>query len=261
MLRNRESAALVTLITLAGLSAACDTATDADAGDDVVLAESAATADDTNSQLIYLASYFTIDARTPGSALAAVEAALKADLALPECLTVDTDGASYIELVFSDCRGAGGHLRLDGALRAELALTANAVGFALTATELEINQTTVSGSWQVEAPLALGGTTTWQGTTSIAGPLRDIKTTTSASWTVTGACVTYSYRGELDRMVGKDTVTGTDITRCMDVCPRSGRVELTHARGTSLAWSYNGDGTATVVGERGSFDIVLPCAL
>jgi len=119
----------------------------------------------------------------------------------------------------------------------------------------------VTGQWTLDDPFAAGQPSSWDGQSEIHGPNRTISTSSSATFTWDGSCLSYDLDAEVNRPLGTDTVTVRNVERCIGQCPASGDVSVIYALGATLSWSYTGDGTATVVGVRGnSFDIALPCS-
>jgi len=247
--------------------------------EDVEAAEQASTSTETSTDVAYVSAYFAASptlgnvplATAPEQAIAQVMATIEADLEQPECVTVDTDYLTYLEITFDECRGARGRLLIDGSIRGELDFEAVPCGpaqcpvaliYDIATSDLVVGGASVAGAWQVRDPLATGEASTWEGQTEIVGPGgRTVSMSSSASWLTDGECTTMSLNAEIERAVGTTSVTTTGVTRCVDQCPQAGSVAISFALGSTLSWSYDGDTTATVTGPRGQvFEVTLLCA-
>lgn len=254
------------LVTACFSLVACDGASDVNDNDndnqeEPATAESAIQSDEANSNMLYLAGYLDVAASSDdGGAFAEVAAKVTADLQAPDCVAIDTDESSYVEFVFTDCTGAGGHLYLNGTLRGQLSLSREGQTWAVEATDFTLGATAMSGSWQIFHPFDPTEPSTWSGTTTIDGRRGSVTSTTEASWAIDGNCIDYDYSAELSHPFGTNGIEGTSIRRCVGECPVRGQVELSYALGASMTWSYNGDETATVTARNGAtFDVVLAC--
>jgi hypothetical protein len=206
------------------------------------------------------------------AALAEVEAEIRADLqaSAEACVTVDTDASTFIEVSFDGCTGAQGRVTLDGTIRGEISFETTecgpidcptAVVYEVSTSGITINETTISGAWQVHDSLALGVAMTWNGEMEISRGGASLSTSTSAEWTVEGDCVSYSLDSQIDLGARSLTIDAQDVTRCIGECPVSGSVNVTGAAGGSLSWTYDGGGEATVqVGADAEIEVTLACA-
>jgi len=65
-----------------------------------------------------------------------------------------------------------------------------------------------------------------------------------------------------DARIGEIVVEVDDYSKCADMCPESGEVNLLYGYGEVLRWFYDGSEDAHVTGPRGrEFDVMLPCAM
>jgi hypothetical protein len=266
-----------TLLSLSLLAAACGSS--GDETSDVARAEQASTVVESGTEASFVTTFFVgAGASLAGQSTdeawvqltADIEARVSARMSVPACATITTDAATYVDIAFEDCTGPLGLWTLDGTLRAEVTLETEACGagqcltaivYTVDAGDLTVNQTTFSGTWQVRDPLALGAEHTWNGELDIEGPQRSVHATSSASFSVTGVCVTTSLDAEVTGSRGGSiTVSADEVTRCLDACPIAGTVTVTGAAGGTLTWTYDGTGSAHVVtGGGASFDVALHC--
>jgi hypothetical protein len=248
----------------AALFAACTADDGSSTDDDLASAEAAATAVEHGSEPGYVSALFAVSAGFSGAASADVIADLQAHFSagfgVPSCVTIETDASSYLEVSFDACTGPGGQIVLDGALHAGITLESGTIVYDLATEGLTVNQTTISGAWQVRDPLA-AGPSTWTGDLTISGPRGTLDSSSSASFEVVGACVTYSYEAEITGPRGRTLeVDADEVTRCLDSCPLSGSVTVTGAAGGTLSWTYDGTGSVTATGGAGaSFELELRC--
>lgn len=241
-------------------------------------AEQASTAVETTAEVSYVTTLVVADAAALASvqveaAVAEIAAQIEANLAdgltVPACATVTTDELTFIEVVFDACTGPHGLAGLSGTVRAELEFDTvpcgrfecvDGVGYSLETSGLTLNGTTFAGAWELHDPLAAGEPYTWAGSLEIDGTRQSIDAATMATIAVSEGCVTYSLDATVSATLRSVSVSADAVTRCLDACPTVGTVLVSGARGT-LAWSYQGDGTATVTGSGGAtFDVTLACA-
>lgn len=247
----RSSAVLVACSSLFLL--ACGAVEEEPKDDDVIAAEQASTGTDTSTDLAYLSEFFAAPPDEVGPAIqsAATE---------PECISIATDGLTFVDVIFDQCLLAGGYLYVDGTVHGELQIDAlEALVYDVSTTNLSLGGATVSGEWQVRDPFAPSAPMSWDGYTKIVGPhghVTNLRTT--ASWLSDGACTTLI---ELDGSYGLTTVAADGVHRCAGNCADAGSVSITFL-GATLSWTYNGNGTATVTGPRGrQFVITLSCSM
>jgi hypothetical protein len=269
----------------AALLSAC-AAEDSDDPDDVEIDEQeeqevtdgAALTSEGSADLAHVGAYYAAPAdldqlaeeEQAAAAIADTEAAITDDMDDPECLIIETDGATFLDVTFDGCTSAGGRFTLDGTISADVTIEYGDCGgpecpvatvYTLSAEDLSLNATSLSGTWQVRDEVAEDAPMTFEGEAEFIGPLGNTATTsTSAVWERSGQCVTYSIDSQLTRVVGTVSISVTDVTRCAGECPASGDVELSLLRGT-WNWQYDGDATVLVSGPRGERELTLPCAL
>ena len=67
---------------------------------------------------------------------------------------------------------------------------------------------------------------------------------------------------DLDTQIGEIVVEVDDYSKCADMCPERGEVNLLYGFGEVLRWVYDGSEDARVTGPRGrEFDVTLPCGM
>jgi hypothetical protein len=258
-----------------------DVASPSTASEDLQSAEASALVVESGSEASYVSSMLGASAAlslsleghelatAPAAVIDELKTRLAAGFADAACLTVATDGATYVDLTFDACTGPGGRLVVDGALHADLSIETRACGpaqcpsaivYAVSTDGLSVNATTIDGAWQVRDPLA-AGPSEWDGSLSIQGPRGSFTSASSASFTVDGACVTYSYDATMTGPRGRTlTIAGDEITRCLDTCPSAGSVVVTGSAGGTLSWTYDGSDVVTATGGAGaSIDVELRC--
>ena len=283
MNRNLSVSASLSLAFALAASAAAGSAGCKTEGesDEVATAEQASTAVESSAEATYVSGYFagaaelTVrDAPIADAALtilAAAKARVMADLADPACATVDSDGVSYVQVVFAGCTGAHGVVALSGTLRAEVHFETSACGqfqcpvavlYDVTATDLKLGRTELDGAWEVRDPLAAGEPYTWNGGLELTTPRRHVSTTTTATFTREGDCIDYSLESTIVGSGGRTyTVAADDVHRCLGECPIQGSVSVTGEAGATVSWVYDGEGGAQVTGVAGNtFDVELACA-
>jgi hypothetical protein len=233
-------------------------------GDEQALASHGEDAAEGASATAYALGYFEVDAADAASAVVAIEANVSADLEVPACVTADTDGATFIELTFADCVTRRG-VEIDGSLRAELEVSADAIAYAVSIENLKINGTTISGSYSLDRAFSASVTTEWSGSTEIDRPNRDttLESTASASWD--GECLELDLAGTME-VSGAVNVTREiaidGYRRCLGECPTAGEVTISSSARGEVSWTYDGGASATVTGRLGgTFEIPLDCDL
>jgi hypothetical protein len=241
------------LLVLSLLVAACQ-------GDDAANTDDVATSEEGLSVVEGGEDLVLASASLEGtSTIPAAEAAMAADFTVPACVTIVSDHATYLEATFNNCTGRRGLVVLNGTLRAQISVSGGAVVYDLSTTGLTIGQTSVTGSWQLRDPIAAGPTTLTAAVT-ISRRGRSLSLDASASWTVSGECVTYSYDADWGTAARSLSIEATDVTRCANACPASGTVTVSVARGTVLSWTYDGTAEVVVTGPRGGeHSITLAC--
>lgn len=222
-------------------------------------------------------------ATAPQVALTEVEARIRAAVTANECLGVDTDQATYIDLAFDDCRvGLFGLGRLDGALSATLSFetascgpgTCPAVMIVTLATDrLRISGPAggrwfeVVGTWELRDPIIGDAPTTTESDLTFSRERGSQTFDGSSSFTFdTRRCIELDAEVRLvvvDRDdLGDIAVAVDSLARCPNQCPTGGDVSIAFGAGEILAWEYSGAGQAVAVGPRGKeLDVALPCAL
>lgn len=258
--------------------AACN-GSDSDTTTELEEAEQASTAVETTAEASYVTTLVVADpaalaAVQVDAAVAAiaaqVEARIAAGFTAPACATVTTDEQSFVEITFDGCTGAAGLRGLSGTVRAELSFESVACGsvqcvdavvYSLETSGLTLNGTSFAGTWSLRDPLAAGEPYNWSGSLSIDGPRQSIESSSTATIAVDGTCVTYDLDAEVATGLRTLSVTADSVTRCLDACPTAGTVAVSGSVRGSLAWTYGGNGTATVTGPAGAtFDVTLSCA-
>ena len=235
---------------------ACDAGAEIE-GDEQALAESGETAVAGSSASAYMLGYFEGESSSDDESglIVDISAAVEADVEVDTCLSTDTDGQSYLELTFNDCQASSG-LRLDGAIRAELAAGPTSIGIDISTDGFVVGDTTIAGSWQLDKSFGLSTAIEWSGSTEIEGSLggASLESTASASWD--GACLTLDLAGSM----GDREITVDDYQRCLGDCPISGEVTVSSSASGELSWTYDGGAIATVTGSvDGSFELELAC--
>lgn len=202
-----------------------------------------------------------------------------------ECLTVDTDQESFVEVTFDACPAGLLRLReIDGSLRADLDFETVPCGldecpvaarFALSTPRLRIGArfgvrfVEIAGSWALRDPVAAAEPTTWDADITMANHLGgSLAMRSRAAWVTSDQCTTMSLDAELavaghddDDVVGTIVTAAREVTRCANECPQSGTVQVAYGLGDILAWTYTGEDMVAVRGPRGhSREVVLPCA-
>ena len=256
------------------LAAACQS--EQVSGDDVTTdeaaAETAALAVANAAEPAYVGALFTGSASASASTdvsgvIAAVQANLALLFSLPSCtvisnVVIDTSGPSSLDVTFDHCTGPEGNLLLDGSLHAEIAVSGDplTLAYALESDGLTVGERTIAGAWEVRHVFG-EGPSTWSGELTVTGPDGTLTSSTDASFEVNGLCVTYALDAEVHTPSGRTlSVHADQVTRCLDACPVSGRVEVTGSAQGSLAWNYDGSGSVTVTGSAdGDFVLDLRC--
>jgi hypothetical protein len=265
-------------------TAACATE---DEDNDAIAAEQAAASVGVGADLTSVASYFrgadallTLpDDLARARAVSDVIDAVRAIVNLLDCVTIDTDNRTYLELHFDYCGvGPFNIVRLDGSIRAELSFESSpfALLFELSTVRFAISTgqqgIEIAGSMLIRDPLDDALPLQWTGgiaLTSFDGA--SLSMSTASEWTVAGDCVTFSAETQLTinampertevPQLGTIVAASQGVTRCARECPSQGTVSIAYGAGKVLQWSYTGDGTAIVTGPGGrQFEVVLPCA-
>ena len=223
-----------------------------------------------------------------GRAVSDVIDAIEALVAVRECLDIETDNRSYVEVFFDQCGvGPFGVLRLDGSVRAELGFDTEACGpfqcpvavfFELSTVRFEVSTglagLTIAGNWLIVDPLdeaepmsSTGGLvlTTRQGAS--------LSMSSAASWVVDDSdCLSLTAESQLTinampedaesaNGLGTIAVSVQGLQRCNRECPSEGAVHVAYGTGQVLGWSYTGANSVVVTGPGGrQFEVVLPCA-
>jgi hypothetical protein len=253
------------------VASACQSDEDTDLPTAEREAETAALAVDNAAEPAYVGSLFTGSASAAastdvGSVIAAVQANLALLFSLPSCtvitnVVIDSDGPSSLDATFDDCTGADGRLLLDGSLHAEISVSESplTLAYAFETDGLTVGERTIAGGWEVRHIFGEGST--WSGDLTVTGPDGTLTSSTEASFAVNGLCVTYALDAEVHTSNGRSLVVHADqVTRCLDACPISGRVEVTGTAQGALSWDYDGTGSVTATGSAGgSFELDLRC--
>lgn len=274
--------------------------TEDDDGDGDIAAEQAAASLSANVDLAGVSNFFKSsrelrqlpveDAR--GRALSDVINAIEALVALLDCLDVETDDRTYVEVFFDQCRvGPFGLVRLDGSIRAELGFETVpcgpaecpvAVSFELSTGRFDISSGQVgleiAGSWLIRDPLddtepmsSTGGLVL---TTRLGGNQgASLSMSSTASWSIDdNDCFSLTSESQVTINAMPENPDSVDtlgtivasvegLERCNRECPSKGSVHVAYGAGQVLGWTYTGADTVTVTGPGGrQFQVVLPCA-
>jgi hypothetical protein len=221
-------------------------------------------------------------------ALSDVIGALEDLVAAVDCLGIDTDNRSYVEVFFDDC-GVGllGLVRLDGSLRAELGFDTEpcgvlecpvAVYFELSTVRFEIYSgqagLEIAGNWLIRDPLDDAEPMSSSGALVITTRRgASLSMSSSASWRIDGnQCLSLTAESQLSINALPEGAEGAEglgtiaasvqgLERCRQECPTKGSVQVAYGAGQVLGWSYTGADTVVVTGPGGrELQVVLPCA-
>lgn len=168
--------------SLAASLAACATQDD-DTGP-ISAQESAATTEAVEGVVVAMAP---ATSGSPSSVAAAYRATYGTGGAA--CATVATDDLTYVTITFS-CTGP---LATTGSIHLQLTSPTQLEATA----DLAIGGVSIDGALQLAVPLDPSAARSFQGEITIAGPRRMLTADTTASWTSSGACVTYSASGSV----------------------------------------------------------------
>ena len=145
---------------------------------------------------------------------AAIRAALAERIANAlECVTIDTDRATYVTATFAGCAGP---LAPSGTIHLEASLQASppATIFDL-AIDMIVRGASIDGAWQVVVPLDETAARTFAGDLHVVGAAgQEASFASSGSWLRSGGCVTYSAHAEGQSPRGSFVKDVTDQTRC-----------------------------------------------
>jgi len=192
----------------------------------------------------------------------------------PDCVTFDTDDATFLELFFDDCSAPLGLITLDGSLRAELAIDLDNVGQPLSLTfgigtdRLEIGTPKrlieIAADYQTTHALAGSAPVQFLGELHVNELGETLDVTAEASWSVADGCVTLDAGAQIGgtavRGLGTISASIAGLSRCRDECPSSGDALVSYGTGTFLKWSYDGSDVVSVFGPQGKqLDVPLSC--
>lgn len=193
----------------------------------------------------------------------------------PECITSDTDFATFVELTFDECNTPLNLVAFDGSLRADLALELDGLGeplvirFGLSTDRLEITtlrRNVVYTDTDFETRFAVDGASPVEflGDVTVTELGQTLDISAEASWSVDGNCVTLDggaqVGGSATGELGTISASVQNLNRCADACPETGDVAVSYGEGTFLRWSYDGSDVVSVSGPRGKqLDVPLAC--
>lgn len=183
---SRSMLRLVSLpLTLSLSLAACVADDSSSSGDPISSQESAATTQAVEGVVVAMAP-------VAGGSPATIAAAYRQSLGAGglSCATVATDDLTFVTVTFA-CTGP---LATTGTIHLQLTSLTKLEATA----ELAIGGASIDGSFQVTVPVDPAAQRTFQGELSIEGPRRMLAADATASWTSSGACVTYSASGSVE---------------------------------------------------------------
>lgn len=226
------------------------------------------------------------EAQTRAGAMALVSARVESVFGPTACApSVTTDDSTFIDVSFEECT-IGSFWRLDGTLRAELALELDAeTGDPATLVwTLENSDFGVStprrtfparfvGGLTLRAPVLADAPPSWTSDRDFEARLRGrlFSVRSSISWSVDeNECVHIDGDARLQRLglepdeledgVGVVDVALRGMVRCRGACPSAGEGRIAFARGALLEWSYDGSDVVFVTAPRGrEFELQLDC--
>lgn len=192
----------------------------------------------------------------------------------PDCMSVDTDFSSFVELVFDDCQTL--FVDLDGSLRAELSIDRTAIParlefelstapldrLAVATRQREVIYT--DSSFTTRFAVLGAAPVEFFGDLTITEGNKTLEVSADASWTVTNSTVTLSagaqVSGSATGELGTISASVENLVRDPEQCPASGDVQVSYGAGVFLQWSYTGDDSVTVLGPQGKqLDVPLDC--
>lgn len=123
------------------------------------------------------------------------------------CATVASDDLTFVTVTFA----CAGPLATSGTIHLELT---SPTTFEAT-TDLTIGGVAIDGALEVSVPVSPAAPRTLDADLSIAGPRRALTAEGMASWSVTGACLTYSSSGSITAgsAAGSFEVDGRTVCR------------------------------------------------
>jgi hypothetical protein len=216
-----------------------------------------------------------LEAETRAQKIADAIAAFETAASPAGCLSVETDGSTYIELTYDGCRTLLGLVTITGGLLATLEIEGDllptAIVFEVSSDGLTwqgpLRATTLSGAFRTRHPIAADQPVEYTGDLDFS---RDdgatLSVSSDATWTVTGACVvdldgSAHLSGSVVEHIAPVGLSATGVARCRQECPTTGAVQVAYGRGNLLAWSYTGADQAEVTGPQGKqVTVELPCA-
>jgi hypothetical protein len=156
-------------------------------GEPISSAESAAATAAVESTVMAVAPVTSTDAASiAASYMAAYPQALAAD---GSCVTIETNNLTFVKVTFA-CTGPF-------ATTGTLEITITSPTTVEATADLTTVNTTINGSLLLTIPASQSAARTLDGDLVIAGPKRELDANATASWVVSGNCVTYSASGNV----------------------------------------------------------------
>lgn len=276
-------------MVLAALLSACRVAAVDLGEDDVLVAGESASATTSNLELMKVSESMAVDedirtlsiSQARARVIADARARLTASVRPARCASVESDGTSFVEIEYDDCRlGLFGLIRLSGSWRAEVSFESEACdqGECISAAVFEVStagftlsgwrgqrSVETSGTWRVTDPVEPGEPSRYQGNTRLSSEAGTLLSSLDATWTRDAeGCLHASFDAQMSIDAREDlrqvTQSGMDLVRCGDLCPRAGSMQLSYASGSILQWEYNGSAEVIVSAPGGATRRVeLPC--
>ncbi len=200
-----------------------------------------------------------------------------------DCLDVESDDDTFVELHLDDCHlGVLGLFRLDGTIGGELDIELEAcdggecpaaVVYAISVEDFvvrargETEGLGIEGAWTFRAPIGADGAMELDGEVTYTSAQGErLAVLSDVEWSVDGPCLhlssdarihAYAEDGEL---LGGLVASAQDVEACGDACPSAGTVRLSLARGDVLEWVYTGENVVDVREPGGeATEVALEC--